>query len=110
MLWKYLILDIAAGTEGGWEPESAGAGEDDAATPEDHVGTNRRQDGAAIGRSLDGGLLAGATTARDIVGGRRETELETEERRMAESESVVAIQRERESEEQCEESLHDESP
>ena len=89
---------IAAGAEDDWEPESADAGEDDAAAPEDSGVTNRRQGGTSIGGSTDGELLAGASAARDIVGGRRETELEAEERRMME-----AVQRERERERESEE-------
>ena len=78
------------GAEDDWEPESADAREGDAAAPEDPGVTNRRQGGTSIGGSTDGELLAGASAARDIVGGRRETELEAEERRMME-----AVQRER---------------
>ena len=53
-----------------------------------------------IDGSEDGELLAGASAARDIVGGRRETALalEAEERSMLELVRAAAVQRERESE------------
>ena len=94
---------IAAGAEADWEPESADAGEDDAAAPEDSGVTNRRQGGTSIDGSEDGELLAGASAARDIVGGRRETALEAEERSMLELVRAAAVQRERESEERDDE-------
>ena len=84
----------AAGAEDDWEPESADAGEDDAAAPEDSGVTNRRQGGTSIDGSEDGELLAGASAARDIVGGRRETALEAEERSMLELVRPAAVQRE----------------
>ena len=57
---------IAAGAEADWEPESADAGEDDAAAPEDSGVTNRRQ--ALRSTHVTGGA-AGAWSSQDTPPG-----------------------------------------